>query len=277
MSAALFTVVLMAYCRLGSSQDSQPALPSRGPRSASAAPGRGSPAGSVLRFAGGQIYNLSDPRLNAVWPTLSGKCDTVTSDGVVLQTFTTNNVYQSVFVPGNGGPAGAYGSTSGRYEKRLVSSSLVPDKRVFLVHYSPVAEGQSVSARAILLGTRAVDGHVLESWDCGAAPTPEQLADRARLEESKRQELEAQKSAVRAASDQALEDKRQALKANVVKINQQRADKGDADAQFRMGELYRDGDGVPKDDVRAREFFGKAASQGNKDAARALEKMNASK
>jgi hypothetical protein len=59
-----------------------------------------------------------------------------------------------------------------------------------------------------------------------------------------------------------------------VQYNQDLADKGDSWGQFRMGERYRDGDGVPKDEKIARDFFSKAAAQGNKDAARALEKLN---
>jgi len=42
-----------------------------------------------------------------------------------------------------------------------------------------------------------------------------------------------------------------------------------------MGEFYRDGDGVPKDASKAAELFSKSAAQGNNDAARALEKLNA--
>ena len=63
--------------------------------------------------------------------------------------------------------------------------------------------------------------------------------------------------------------------ASAVAFNQTAADRGDAYGQMRMGERYRDGDGVPKDETKARDFFAKSAAQGNQDAARALAKMHA--
>ena len=102
-------------------------------------------------------------------------------------------------------------------------------------------------------------------------------ASAAALDEKRRREIEAQTAAAKADAHAALETKRQALQANVVKYNQARADKGDADGQLRMGELCRDGDGVPKDEAKARAYFTKSAAQGNKDAARALERLDAAK
>jgi hypothetical protein len=40
------------------------------------------------------------------------------------------------------------------------------------------------------------------------------------------------------------------------------ADQGDADAQWQLGVLYHDGDGVPKDDTQAMQWFQRAAEQG---------------
>lgn len=40
------------------------------------------------------------------------------------------------------------------------------------------------------------------------------------------------------------------------------ADQGDAEAQWQLGVLYHDGDSVPKDDVKAVEWFQRAAEQG---------------
>jgi CubicO group peptidase (beta-lactamase class C family) len=88
-------------------------------------------------------------------------------------------------------------------------------------------------------------------------------------------DLQAHSAAQKAADDELLESKRLALQAKAVQYNQDLADKGDAWGQFRMGERYRDGDGVPKDKAKAKEFFAKSAAQGNKDASRSLEKLNA--
>ncbi len=83
--------------------------------------------------------------------------------------------------------------------------------------------------------------------------------------------------ASKAAAQDALENKRLALTVHVVPIFQALADKGDADGQFRMGEFYRDGYGVPKDEAKARDYFTKSAAQGYKDAARALERLDTPK
>ena len=49
------------------------------------------------------------------------------------------------------------------------------------------------------------------------------------------------------------------------------ADAGNALAQYALGKLYRDGDGVTKDKEKAAEWFGKAADQGHKEAKMDLE------
>ena len=61
-----------------------------------------------------------------------------------------------------------------------------------------------------------------------------------------------------------------AAAAKALKFNQDAADRGDAYGQLRMGERYRDGDGVPRDFAKAREYLSKAADQGNADAAREI-------
>jgi hypothetical protein len=51
------------------------------------------------------------------------------------------------------------------------------------------------------------------------------------------------------------------------------ASKGDDYGQYRMGQRYRDGDGVPKDLQKARQWFAKAAAQGDKIAAKELAQL----
>ena len=53
---------------------------------------------------------------------------------------------------------------------------------------------------------------------------------------------------------------------NVVRELLHAAEQGDANAQFILGVLYRDGDGVPKDTTEAAKWFRKAADQGIADA-----------
>ena len=45
-----------------------------------------------------------------------------------------------------------------------------------------------------------------------------------------------------------------------------RAEQGDASAQFNLGQMYKDGEGVPKDLAEAAKWWRKAAGQGHADA-----------
>jgi TPR repeat protein len=65
-----------------------------------------------------------------------------------------------------------------------------------------------------------------------------------------------------------------AAQERALKYNQDQADKGDPTGLLRMGERYRDGDGVPKDLSKAREYFTKAVNAGSPTAADALSKLN---
>ena len=117
-------------------------------------------------------------------------------------------------------------------------------------------------------------GDTVNTYDCGTEPTQDELrklkdeADaRQKAEEI---ELDAQRRAAAekaAAAEQSMQDK-------VLQWNQQQADKGDAYGLLRMGERYRDGDGVPKDLAKARENLTKASAAGSSDAADELSKLN---
>jgi hypothetical protein len=116
-----------------------------------------------FREVNGQLYNSS---LSKLWKTQAGKIADVQESGIVLQTFTTNNVYQSVFVKGHGQP-GSFSGTSDHYEKKLVSSDLVPEKRVFINHYHIGAVDQEISVPAMKTGTIQIGATTFEQWDCG--------------------------------------------------------------------------------------------------------------
>jgi hypothetical protein len=116
-----------------------------------------------FREVNGQLYNSS---LSKFWKIQRGKIADVQENGIVLQTFTTNNVYQSVFIEGHGTP-GTFSGTSDHYEKRLMSSDLVPAQRIFISHYSMGAVDQEISISAMKTGTVQIGGTVFEEWDCG--------------------------------------------------------------------------------------------------------------
>jgi TPR repeat protein len=69
-------------------------------------------------------------------------------------------------------------------------------------------------------------------------------------------------------------DPRTAANQKALKLNQQLADNGDVFGLLRMGERYREGDGVPKDLIKARDYLTKAAAAGSITAADELLKLN---
>ena len=69
--------------------------------------------------------------------------------------------------------------------------------------------------------------------------------------------------------------KKQAAVEKVVKFNQDQADKGDLFGLLRMGERYRDGDGVEKNLTKARDYLTKAAAAGSPTAADELKLLPA--
>ena len=116
-----------------------------------------------FREVNGQLYNSSFSKL---WKVQSGKIADVSDTGIILQTFTTNNVYESVFVKGHG-LAGSFSGTSDHYEKRLVSSDLVPAQRIFISNYRVGAVDQNIAVPAMKTGTIQIGGSTFEEWDCG--------------------------------------------------------------------------------------------------------------
>jgi TPR repeat protein len=67
---------------------------------------------------------------------------------------------------------------------------------------------------------------------------------------------------------------KKAAQEKVLKWHLEQAEKGDSFGLFRMGEHYRDGDGVPKDLSKAREYFTKAANAGSPSAKDALARLD---
>jgi hypothetical protein len=59
-----------------------------------------------------------------------------------------------------------------------------------------------------------------------------------------------------------------------LKFEQSQADKGDSYWLFHLGERYRDGNGVPKDLDKARDYFERAKKAGNSNADDELKKLN---
>ena len=58
-----------------------------------------------------------------------------------------------------------------------------------------------------------------------------------------------------------------------VEWDRKAAERGLADAQFILGFMYENGYGVEQDLRKAREWYQKAANQGNEDAKKVLERL----
>lgn len=126
-----------------------------------------------FRDVDGKLYNT---RLSVLWLTVEGRVEQVLTNGVILQTFKTNKTYAYVFVPGNGGPAGAYGSTGSRNVRKPVSSDEVPDRVLFIQHpQTNYVDGERISIKAMKTGSIKIEDETIETWDCGTvhrgAPT----------------------------------------------------------------------------------------------------------
>jgi TPR repeat protein len=61
--------------------------------------------------------------------------------------------------------------------------------------------------------------------------------------------------------------------AKAVELFQKSADQGNVDAQNNLGVMYYAGEGLPRDETKAKEWFKKAAAQGNADAQANLDAM----
>ncbi len=214
-------------------------------------------AQSNFRMVKGQLYNSS---LSTLWKVQHGKIADVQENGIILQTFTTNKVYQNVFVEGVGTP-GAFGGTSDHNEKRLVSSTLIPAQRLFINNYSSGAIDQEISIRAIKTGTIKITGQVLEEWDAGKPyvpppPTPEQLAAiKLKQELDKKRAMEGQ--------------------TNAVHWLQSQATNGDVSAQCSLAEHYLNGQGCETNRDLAIQWLQKAADAGSMEASNKLSQLKA--
>ena len=77
-----------------------------------------------------------------------------------------------------------------------------------------------------------------------------------------------------AAAKSAADQKKKAAAERALKANQEAAAKADSFGLLRMGERYRDGEGVEKDLDKARSYLQKAADTGSPTAAEELSKLN---
>jgi hypothetical protein len=118
------------------------------------------------------------------------------------------------------------------------------------------------------------NGVSYKAYDCGTEATGDEI-QKWRADEAERQEAAAKALAEqrRAAAERTAAGKK-ASDEKVLKWHLEQAEKGDSFGLLRMGEHYRDGDGVPQDLNKAREYFSRALAAGSPSAADALSKLD---
>lgn len=195
-------------------------------------------------------YRILDGKTNIVgagWMTFSGHVLSIHPEGVRIEgTYTpvpkTEEFYTGEFFVANYpypcADGDVVGTSSRWYYAKLAGTC---------IYTNPL--GISHTLRLLDYG---------EPWTPGP-PTPEQLAARKKL-----------KDEAKAAEDA----KKRAITARVVKDNQEAADRGDVIGLLRMGERYRDGNGVERDLAKARDYLQRAAAKGSDSAQDELDLLN---
>ena len=208
----------------------------------------------VYRVVEGKVYDISR---SVLWKQFDGECLTVISDGIILQEMKVHRVYETD--PGNYNQSiGAYRAPPARH---LVSETREPGKRFFVRNYPSSlmpTTGKKIEGLAMQTGVFQHGSETLEQWDYGVDYTPQ--AHKLTPEEV-------------AAAKKEAERKKAAGDAATLKFYQEKAEKGDAYGQYRIGMRYLKGDGVPKDLTKARDYLSKAVAQGNNEAAAELSKL----
>jgi hypothetical protein len=114
---------------------------------------------------------------------------------------------------------------------------------------------------------RKMDGDIIKILTNGIVV--ETFTVRTKQQRAAQKALDDQRRAAAEKADAA----KKAVQARVLKGNQDLADKGDAYGLLRMGESYRDGEGVPKDLAKARDYLTKAAAAGSPTATDELKQL----
>lgn len=122
-------------------------------------------AAPTFREVNGQLYNISYSQL---WTLQTGKIIQVQTNGVLLQTYTNETVYEDYYVePNSQQRIGAYSAGPVGWQKRIVGENKIGLRRLFVKNYRIGAVDQGISVPAMKTGMIQVGGKVFEEWDCG--------------------------------------------------------------------------------------------------------------
>ena len=223
----------------------------------------------------GQVYDINK---SSLWTRFDGTILNVLSNGLVVETFTVETKQQAVVVRRLNQNYG--NSTRYHDETQMVDvgTEKVSGRKIIIRNYpleeSP-AVGKTIAFYAMQTGTSDYNGDKLELWDLGTPPTAEDFrklkADADERQRAAQNQLDEQR---RVATEKKAAAKKTA-QAKLLKSFQDLADKGDSYGLLRMGECYRDGDGVEKDLAKAKDYLTKAAAAGSPTAADELKQLPA--
>jgi hypothetical protein len=137
-----------------------------------------------------------------------------------------------------------------------------------------ITVGKKIWVRVVRDGIYQDGSDPLELWDCGIVPSKTELEQKAHEDYLNVKRVEAENARQAEIARAAAAAKKKAVAAIVLKSNQDAAAKGDMFGLLRMGERYRDGDGVEKDLSKARDYLQKAADAGSPTAKDELSKLD---
>jgi TPR repeat protein len=140
---------------------------------------------------------------------------------------------------------------------------------------SNITSGERLRIHATETGVFQYNGEPLQILDCGRELTKTERMEKQQADYQVFKRVEQEKAAREAMKARDIADKKQAAAARALKVNQDAAAKGDMFGLLRMGERYRDGDGVEKDLGKAREYLQKAADAGSPTAKEELANLKA--
>jgi hypothetical protein len=152
----------------------------------------------------------------------------------------------------------------------LLMNYYVGSRNTYYIAITNYPSDVIIQKQLLFLAARAgtfnwADSQPIALYDYGIpyVPTPEEIAAAKAAQEKAKAEQKAKTDARIAAG-----------KAAALKANQDAAAKGDSLGLLRMGERYRDGDGVEKDLAKAKDYLQRAADAGSPTAADELKNLS---
>jgi hypothetical protein len=220
----------------------------------------------------GKVYDVNNSQL---WVIMDGNIVKILTNEIVVQTFTIEKKQQAVVVRRQNQSAYGYSNKYHDETKMVdVGTEKVLGRKIIIKNY-PIEEntavGKTINFQAMQTGTLDYNGDKLELWDLGTYPPEDFFMKLKAAQRAAQNQLDEQRRVATEKKDA----KKQAVKDNVLNSNQDAADKGDAYGLLRMGERYRDGDGVEKDLAKAKYYLTKAAAAGSPTAADELKRLPA--